>query len=97
MELSSSSIVGGQIQQPHRHATIDDRRPFEARVAAHTILPRTRKQGQVEGDVSRRRRLQQRSGELVSVFADAAPLAERRTIVEEDAHLCKSFRVSILL
>ena len=30
-------------------------------------------------------------------FADTATLAQRRTIVEEDAHLCKSFRVSILL
>jgi hypothetical protein len=33
----------------------------------------------------------------VRVFADAAPLLERRAIVEQDPHLFKSFRVSILL
>ena len=31
------------------------------------------------------------------VFADAAPLTQRGTIVKEDPHLFKSFRLSILL
>jgi hypothetical protein len=33
----------------------------------------------------------------VCVLANTAALAQRGTIVDQDAHLCKSFRVSILL
>ena len=35
--------------------------------------------------------------ELVCVFACAASFTQRRTVIDQDAHLFKSFRVSILL
>jgi hypothetical protein len=31
------------------------------------------------------------------ILADAAPFAQRRTVINQDPHLFKSFRVSILL
>jgi hypothetical protein len=33
----------------------------------------------------------------MDVLADAAAAAQGRPVVDQDAHLCKSFRVSILL
>ena len=62
----------------------------------HAILPRAREQGQVESAVIGGARYE-RARQPVRVFANAAPLAQRRPVIEDDAHLCKSFRASILL
>ena len=89
-----------QIQQRDRDAAIDalprraapssaDRRSFhelENRVTS------TRAAAAVVDEAARAAR-----DELMGVFADAAPLAQRRTVIDQDAHLFKSFRVSILL
>ena len=47
--------------------------------------------------VRSRRSGQQRLDQLMRVLADAAALPQRGPVVDQDAHLCKSFRVSILL
>ena len=36
-------------------------------------------------------------GQVADVFARAAPVAQRGTVIDQDAHLFKSFRLSILL
>ena len=44
-----------------------------------------------------RKRREERAGQLVRILPNSAPLAERRTIVQDGSHLFKSFRLSILL
>ena len=41
--------------------------------------------------------LKQGARQLKDVFADAAALAQGRPVIDQDSHLCKSFRLSILL
>ena len=91
--------VPRRIQHGDRHAPIDEGGAGDLVVAVDPILPGARKQRQIErraggsGGVRR----QQRSRQLKHVLADAAPLTKRGSIVDQDSHLCKSFRVSILL
>ena len=62
-----------------------------------------------DADAERLEHLQQHAGatcrasqalrlrQLVRVLADAAALAQRGAVIDQDAHLFKSFRLSILL
>ena len=89
-----------KVQDADRHAPVHNDRAREIRIAYDPISPGAREQTQIEADAGTTRRcphLQQRDGELVSIFPHAGPLAQRRTVIDQDAHLCKSFRVSILL
>ena len=62
------------------------------------ILPRAREERQRRAAAAASRRgATSARDELMRVFADAAAFAQRRTVVDQDAHLFKSFRVSILL
>src|SRR6266850_2021812 len=47
--------------------------------------------------IVRRRYSQQRADELMRVLADAAPLAQRRAVINQDPHLFKSFRLSMFV
>ena len=58
------------------------------------VLPRARKHGKVEVGGGERRR--QGPDELVRVFADARAVAQGGAVIDQRAHLCKSFVVSIL-
>ena len=88
----------GEIQHAYWNPAIDDRRRGEIVAAMQTIFPRAREQRQVECRPRMTRpAFNNARGELVCIFANTTALAERWTVVEEDAHLCKSFRVSILL
>ena len=73
--------------------------PASAVAAPQAILPGAREQRELEGPVFRvgRERGEQRAHELMGVLADAAPVPQRGTIVDQNTHLFKSFRVSILL
>ena len=88
-----------QIQQPHGHAAIDDRRACQVRIRREPILPRAREERQLE----RRRRTawrvrgKQCLDELMCILAGAAAFTQRRAVIDQDAHLFKSCRVSILL
>ena len=86
----------GEIQQRHWNAAVHERGAAEIAVGYQTILPRAREQDQFERAAIGRER-DKRARQPVRVFADAGPLAQRRPVIEEDAHLCKSFRASILL
>ena len=90
-----------EVQQP-RPARGDrrSRAPRSSACTAQPILPRAREERQRRAARWPRpadTRPSSARDELVRVLADAAALAQRRPIVDQDAHLFKSFRLSILL
>ena len=88
-----SQPVPEKVQQPDRHPPIDGRQAVQIRV----VEPR-RSRHELEKMVrSSVFVLRQRLDELVRIFADAGPLAQGRPVIDQDAHLFKSFRLSILL
>ena len=94
-----SEAMPGKVEDRHRYAAIDPRGAGEVGRRTEAIFPRARKQRELEraGRASGRIFGEQGARQLVCVLANAAALAQRGTIVDQDAHLCKSFRVSILL
>ena len=94
-----AEAMPGKVQKADGDPAIRQRGSRKIRRQNGAVLPRTREQGQIERVVPRARRGEgkQRGDELMCVLADAASFAERRTIIDQDTHLCKSFRVSILL
>jgi hypothetical protein len=81
-----------EIEEADRHASIDNRRACECGSGLQAILPRARKQrqrqrgGRVGGGQG-----QERADQLVGVLPGAARFAQRGTIIDQDAHLFKSF------
>ena len=86
--------VPREVERADRHAPIDDNRAIEVGRPLEAVLPRAREDRQLQRRVATR---EQRLDELMGVLADAAAFAQRGAIVNHDAHLFKSFRVSILL
>src|SRR6476646_6104542 len=88
-----------KVENRHWDAAIDSRGAGEVGRRAEAIFPRARKQCELEraNRAFGRKFGEQCARQLVCVLANAAALAQRGTIVDQDAHLCKSFRVSILL
>ena len=82
--------VPGQVQQVDREAAVHDRRTADLVLMGKAVLPRARKQREFQAWIGRlgRKRREQRPGELVGIFADAAALAQGRPIVHQDAHWC---------
>ena len=86
------------VQDANGHASINGFRAGQLRGWQQPILPGAREQGEIDRTAPVRRNTgEQRADQLMRVLADAAPLPQRGTIVDEYAHLCKSFRISILL
>src|SRR5438046_1200925 len=85
-----SEPVPGQVQRADGYASIDRDRTGELGRSLQSILPRAREYGQLDRRVASR---EQRADELMCVLAYAAPLAQRGTVIDHDAHLFKSFRV----
>ena len=85
-----------EVEGPDRPAAID---PLHALEARSLIASRSFQEleNTARSSASANNPPAQRSDELVRVFADAAALAQGRPIIDQDAHLFKSFRVSILL
>ena len=79
------------------HAPVDGSRLVNiSRVQA--VFPRTGESGQLDAGRARTRiRAEQSLDELVCIFADTGAMAQRGAVVDQDAHLFKSFRLSILL
>ena len=89
----------GEVEQADRHAPIDRGRAAQLRRVHQAILPGARENRQSEVAAAPRSRVafEQRPDELMGILTGAAAIAQRGPIVDEDAHLCKSFRLSILL
>jgi hypothetical protein len=87
--------VPRQIQDAHRHSPIDQGNIPQLANVRQAVFPRARKEGDFE--LGQTVALRQAPDELVSVLAGAGPFAESRPVIDQDAHLFKSFRVSILL
>ena len=85
----------GQVEHRDRYAKVHGLDALEGSGRLQPVLPRTREEGEVEPPV--RMIGGQRADELAGVLPDAGGVPERRPIIDEDAHLCKSFRLSILL
>src|SRR5438477_6628704 len=85
----------GEIEDADGPAAIDSTHTRKIRVLnPQPVLPGAREEGQVErAGVEGGRH---RPYELVRIFADAAALAQGRAIIDQRAHLFKSFRLSIL-
>jgi len=98
-----AEAVPREVQQANRHAPIDGARAAKVGRWDEAVLPRTGEDRQREVAAGLRSRTrqwisrEQRLHELMRIFADAAPGAQRRSIVDQNAHLFKSFRLSILL
>ena len=94
-----AKTMPGEIEDGHRNASIDrfDRTEINRRMQA--VLPGARKDGDFRRPLAGRSRNVpgKRGHHLVTVLANAASPPERGAIVDEHSHLCKSFRVSILL
>src|SRR5262245_18480295 len=98
-DLRPAETMPGDIEDRERNPPIDrlDRAKIGRRMQA--VLPGARK----DGDFRRLLAVRswnvpgQRGHHLMTVLANAAPPPERGAIVDEYSHLCKSFRVSILL
>ncbi len=85
------------VENGHRNAPIDARDSGRQPLAVEAILPGTGKSRELQRRCGPRcKHLCERPHELVRVLADAAALAKRRPVVDQDAHLFKSFRISIL-
>ena len=93
-----SKSMPGKVQKADRNAPIHANDAVERWVSGESILGRAREDRHLD-----RRRVRasaernEGTHELVCVFANAAAFPERCAVVDEDAHLFKSFRVSILL
>ena len=94
-----AEAVPGEVEQANRHPPIDGVRAAKVGRVGEAIFPGAGKDRQSEGAVGPRSRIrfEQRLDELMRILADAAPRAQRRPIVDQDAHLFKSFRLSIVL
>ncbi len=86
--------VPRQIQQADRHAPIDRGGAVEIRRQPQSIFPRAREDRQLQRRVPSR---EQGLDELMRVLADAAAFAQRRAIVNHDAHLgvAQAFRPAV--
>src|SRR5262249_974830 len=89
----------GKVEELDRKPWVDDRCPGELSWLDEAVLPRTREQRELQPIpiAARRCRGNQRTSKLVGVLARAARFTQRGPVVHEDAHLSKSFRLSILL
>ena len=103
LDLRPAKAVPREVEQANRDPPVDGARAAKLGGGREAILPGTGKDRQGERAVGPRRparrriRREQRLYELMRVLAGAAPIAQRRAIVDQDAHLFKSFRLSILL
>ena len=90
-----SETMPCEVECAYRPPSIDS--PHAAEIGVRNIeavLPRAREHGKVEVGGGKPRR--QGPDELVRVFADARALAQGGAVIDQRAHLCKSFVVSIL-
>ena len=79
------------------HAPIDDCGASEIGRGHQAILPGAREQREIERAIRAAacELGEQRTAQLKHVFAYAAALAQRRPVVEEDAHSCLSLSDSV--
>src|SRR5262245_16461412 len=79
--------VPGEVEQRDRHTPIDERRAAQAVLDRRAILRRTGEQSQVDWTTAiAAGECEERARQFVRVFADAAAMAQRRTVIDHDAH-----------
>ena len=84
-----------QIEQPDRQPAIDPCDAVRQTCRFEAILPRAGEHGELAA-CALRETTRDRVHESMRVLPYAAALAERRPVVDQDSHLFKSFRISIL-
>lgn len=82
LDRRPSKAMPQKVQEMNRDPSVDLRRPsHDGRRQA--VFPGTRKQGERVGVLQARGEC---GGEPMDVLPDAGPLAERRSVVDEDVH-----------
>src|SRR4051794_12935194 len=98
LDRRPAQSVPREVQHADGGPLVDRMRLLQLRRAVKTVAPGTRKNGDVDWTVTvGRRELKQAGRKAAGVLADPGRMFQRRTVIEHDAHLCKSFRLSILL
>ena len=87
-----------KVEKANRDTPVDLSGTSQLWIVGEPIPGRTREDGDIKRLNCRTTGAgQQGTNELMCVFADTAAVLERRPVVYDNAHLFKSFRLSILL